>query len=412
MKKIKIFSHDFGPSMGHDDSVYEGISYVAFGYYGSRAFLSAEPGDIAILPADEKSAACIDVLSILNPLGIGPDPRDVMFISFDRRGKIVDPENALRYLRKRKKSGNIAEGVDLFSGRALLPHLISRESGTRVLNSVGPEIVKLVDCKAFFQGIAHPAVSEGRVIRNQEEASSFFASRNGSRFLAKTSRSASGLSAVLIEKERGRRRVMEFIEEGKTVVVQRYYRHRSSPSVNVEILPDASVQPLFTSSQILSFSEDGTRIHEGNVVPAFDISQETRRYILIASVEIADMIAAVGYRGPLGVDWVVGPDGIKAVEVNARVTAPRYPYDLALKLGAKAFCFKNIRFRPGTSAENLRQWLNGIFWNGERGWGVLPYNFNPIDGKTSLVAYAPYPEMAIELVAEAERICAATIEVR
>ena len=191
------------------------------------------------------------------------------------------------------------------------------------------------------------------------------------------------------------------------MVLQKYYPHHLSPSVNLEITKNGQIIPLFISEQLLSKSSGGISVHEGNIYPV-NLPLLLKKFLLKESIKIVKSISLLGYHGYIGVDWILslsresGWYG-KAVEVNARITAPIYPFIAMNKLGAKSFCIKNSRLPKKMTADEVRNKIDPIFWHPETKEGVIFYNFNPLMGKMIIAGFSNQREKSIELVDETEK---------
>lgn len=406
MKKRKIFCHDFGPKSPEGYSViFEGIPSGMF-YYSSRALVLAEKGDIVILPVDEISWRSIEVIPILNAIGLGPRLEDVIFIGFDKYNRVMDPDSAIKTLKRRRKSAG-EDLIDVFTGMAYLPHYLSKRLAVDIM-SAERALVRIFDGKDFFQSLNSHFAVPGKVLSSPNQANDFYSRLNGDLMIAKTTHSSAGESAYLLHPDGlGRKEVLSELESGKKFTVQKFLAHQESPSVNLFIAKSGTVFNFFISSQIIGRSSHGTESHEGNVFPV-DYHPSIRRFLLSASLLIAKEYARFGYFGPLGVDWIINQTNKNkwyayAVEVNARTTAPRYVYQAMKKLGAKSFAFKSSHFTAGLAASDLRQKLDSVFWSKKKGYGVIFFNYNA-KGKVILAAFGHNRGQALELLTEAEKL--------
>lgn len=401
---LTIFCHALGGSYIDKGPLYNNITTEKQGYYASRDFVISKRGDLVVLPPNEDSLQSTQVLSILNEIGLGIRKEDVLFIEYGYEG-IYDPNQDIKTLKK--ISGFNSYAVNAFSGRALLPHYISNVTHSSI-NSPHPRIVEIADNKVFFQTITSNYIAEGFVVNHFEEAEPFFRKLT-EKSIIKTAKSASGVSAFFISPDdcSGMNEAFNCLTEGNIFVLQRYYPHQLSPSVTLEISENGQIVPLFISEQLLSNSSSGIPVHEGNIYPV-NLPVLIKDFLLKASIKIVKSICLLGYHGYIGVDWILSLSGEsgwygKAVEVNARITAPTYPFIAMKRLGAKSFCIKNSRLPKKITADEVRHKIDPIFWHPETKEGVFFYNFNPLTGKMIIAGFSNQREKTLELVDEVEK---------
>jgi hypothetical protein len=401
--RFSIFFHDICTPSFENRQLYENLTSDKYGYYASRGFVISNRGDLVVLPPNEDSLQSTQVLSILNEIGLGVRKEDVLFIGYGYEG-LYDPNQDIKTLTK--ISGFNSYTINAFSGRALLPHYISKLTHSSI-NSPHPRIVEMADNKVFFQTISSNYIPEGLVVNHFKTAEHVFRKLT-EKSIIKTAKSASGLSAFLISPDEcsGMNKVLNCLTEGNIFVLQRYYPHQLSPSVTLEILENGQIVPLFISEQLLSNSSSGIPVHEGNIYPV-NLPVLIKDFLLKASIKIVKPICLLGYHGYVGVDWVLSLSGEsgwygKAVEVNARITAPTYPFIVMKRLGAKSFCIKNSCLPKKITADEVRHKIDPIFWHPETKEGVIFYNFNPLTGKMIIAGFSNQREKTLELVDEVE----------
>ena len=102
-----------------------------------------------------------------------------------------------------------------------------------------------------------------------------------------------------------------------------------SPSVQLRIAPDGSIEMLSTHDQILGGPDD--QVYLGCRFPA---RSEYRRQILDLSLETAKVLAEEGVVGVFGIDFLVVPGrpdpDIYLSEINLRVGGTTHPFNMAL----------------------------------------------------------------------------------
>lgn len=111
-------------------------------------------------------------------------------------------------------------------------------------------------------------------------------------------------------------------------------------------------------------------------------SNRVSEYIIEKSCTIVDHMAASGYKGVLGIDYIVTDDGIFPVENNARFNGSTYVRLILDQLEKNNFfaqCWKFIKItiKPCSFAE-LRENLGPLLYDGHKLNSVFPYNCNAI----------------------------------
>jgi len=109
-------------------------------------------------------------------------------------------------------------------------------------------------------------------------------------------------------------------------LVDAYLPWRSSPNVQFWLSPEGRAQPFQITDQVTN----GSISHIGNVFPStIQTDPELRRQ----SGLIADWLARIGVRGFIGIDFIdTYTDGVRFVEVNARVNGSTYAAAIALRI--------------------------------------------------------------------------------
>jgi hypothetical protein len=398
----KIYCYDsFNPKSGK--TVWDGIDYQAIRYQASRCFMAAKKGDLAILPPCQDSLDSIQVLPILNEIGLAPRKEDILYIGWEQN-QIDDPNQDIKTLRKITFFKNYL--IEVFTGQAILPHYIARVTHSKI-NASPPNVAEMAENKVFFQTLNADSIPKAVVINEFEQAEPFF-KQLSDQYIVKTAKNTSGLSAFFLTPENAYEALKEtfqLLNNGKFLILQKYYPHTLSPSVNLEINANGKIIPLFISEQLLGKSSKGVPIHEGNLYPVH-LPLQIKHDLIKQSIKIAQSVSRIGYYGSIGVDWIINlnPDWYgKAVEVNSRITAPKLPFIAMKQLGAQSFYIKKISLSHSMTADEIRNKIDPLFWCPDKKEGVIFYDFNYLKGKLIIAGFGSIVERTIELVHEAEK---------
>ncbi len=197
-------------------------------------------------------------------------------------------------------------------------------------------------------------------------------------------------------------------------VVEELVDARASPSIQVAIAPDGSVEALSVHDQVL----DGPLGHTyvGCRFPATGVDADA---LAAHGVAVGRRLADEGAVGRFAVDFVVDGDGrALAVEVNPREGATTHPWStLTLLEGPAGF----LRASDGVPAPGLGGWQEavaavrdaGLAYDPERGAGAILHMLNGVarTGRIGVVALGTTAEQAeavFDGTAEALRVRAAT----
>jgi hypothetical protein len=185
----------------------------------------------------------------------------------------------------------------------------------------------------------------------------------------------------------------------------------ATPSVMLE-LGDQGVELVGTAA---TFMELGTA-HAGAIVGAGALPAPLNGALVELGHAVAEAAQAIGYRGPLGVDAVVKPDGeLFLLEINARRTMVSHCYDLlqgvfgGADAGAVASCeFIRVRGTGLGSYESVRSRLQAMWLQPQSRCGVLISHLQPASehdemARISLVALDKNAADAAELLRRALR---------
>jgi len=404
---MRIFVHSIGENewLAGKRGKFEGIP-LDYGCYASRAFLCAGKKDVVVMPADARSIQSKEVIPFLNLVGLGPDRKNILHIDVDlKTGEILAGKKALRRLaRLIKKFGQGSCTVDVFSGKVELGHRLAEMVECKIA-ATQHELVARLEGKDFFMSLSGDCIPDGFTAYSRAETAAGLNKFAGWKMYAKTVHSAGGGNcAVLHEGGCGYGKVLKFFSEGMGVVFQEYVEHDSSPSVNLVVGLGGKIKPLFVTDQIIKKEKSGEEAHDGNIFPSA-LPLATQYMMLFSSIRLAKQMADNGYIGNLGVDWLANGEEVKkAAEINLRKTAPWYAFRAMRRLGAKAFCMKNVGFKAGMPASEIHARLEKVFFLPGKKSGVVFFNYIRDLGKTTLVAFGRYREEAVELCSAAEEI--------
>lgn len=197
-----------------------------------------------------------------------------------------------------------------------------------------------VEAKLIFMKCGVP-VPEGMVIPREE----LEASREIIRLLKlygdliiRGSEGASGSSLATISDEdeiRELERVLREDEESGSFLVEKKYRVISSPNVQIQVTPEK--EKILLTEQVLYKD-----VHKGNLYPPMKsmAGEEIMRYSRV----VADYMKRVNKSGYTiaGIDFIITPEGVMAIEINPRVNGSMYPEFLRERLGFKAFISSQV----------------------------------------------------------------------
>ncbi|MFA5358252.1 MAG: hypothetical protein WC310_00320 [Patescibacteria group bacterium] len=348
----------------HTRDVVDGMPELLFSF-PLRMLIAARQGDKVVLPIGVEPLE----LELLNRLGFGPRPEDVVYVdgnltSADLHGKVFP-----------------------FSGCSVQQRQMVELAG---LDFAAPslEICRQADSKAFFQSVLHDLRLRpfGRIVvtgdrERMKEVVKEMLSRHGS-LLLKAAHSTSGLQQHLIMSLAD---LPEDLALKGKAVVQEFIPHVVSPSAQYYLKPGGNWKLNSMTTQIL----DG-RHHVGNIFPPTDLSPEVIAEIEKIGSRIVPRYAELGYYGPLSVDFMLTENNrLFPCEVNARVTAPWYPWEAARRnLGAPVpFWMKSLRINPKTTIAKMEKVLGKLLFNPKTKKGALPFSFLPKQNFTYLVIY-------------------------
>ena len=162
------------------------------------------------------------------------------------------------------------------------------------------------------------------------------------------------------------------------VIIEPFLDVVSTPNDQWAIGIDGAIHHLGLADQIC---ENGM-VHIGTQNFPQPLSRVSE-YIMQTSGSIVDHMAASGYKGVLGIDYIVTDDGIFPVENNARFNGSTYVrliLDQLEKHHVFAQCWKfiKIKIKPCSFAELIKK-LGPLLYDGNKLNSVFPYNCNAIE---------------------------------
>lgn len=163
---------------------------------------------------------------------------------------------------------------------------------------------------------------------------------------------------------------IERASEGRLFVLQPLLEVTHSPNVQFAIR-DEGAELLGISAQQMTESF----AFGGNAYPS-EVADNTK--IFDQSTRIAEWMRGQGYRGIVGIDFIVTVDGgVFIVEINPRVNTSTFPLLMSKRLGCGAF-----RLVTGLGADGLEQGMgfaqltellgDDVMFDDGRGCGVVP----------------------------------------
>lgn len=159
----------------------------------------------------------------------------------------------------------------------------------------------------------------------------------------------------------------------KMVIIEPFLRVISSPSDQWAIDRVGNIDHLGVTDQIC---EKGM-VHIGTQHGP-PISKRIHGSICQSSKKIVQHMSDYGYRGVLGIDYIVTDENVYPVENNARFNGSTYPWLITDRIrkvipSIDYWKFIKIKTRPCTFSE-LTARIHDIIYDGEKVNSVLPYN--------------------------------------
>jgi len=175
----------------------------------------------------------------------------------------------------------------------------------------------------------------------------------------------------------------------KVIIIEPFLNVSSSPNDQWIISRDGSINHLGMRNQICKKG----MIHTGTFNKV-QISDDNSKYIKETSLKIVNKMAKTGYRGVVGIDYIVTDKGIFPVENNARFNGSSYVsiiVDNIKKLSTPipVWKFMKIKTTPCSFIE-LKERLKSALYDGVRTNSIFPFNSKalPDTGSFSLILLA------------------------
>jgi hypothetical protein len=175
----------------------------------------------------------------------------------------------------------------------------------------------------------------------------------------------------------------------KVVIIEPFLRVISTPNDQWVIDRNGDISHLGLADQICERGMVHIGTQEGPPP-----SQRIHNYITQASLRIAKHMAEYGYRGVLGIDYVVTDEGIFPVENNARFNGSSYVRLIInniekFKIPVAYWKFIKIKTPPCSFFE-LTQRIANVLYDGEKTNSVFPFNCNalPLTGDFAVILLA------------------------
>jgi biotin carboxylase len=175
----------------------------------------------------------------------------------------------------------------------------------------------------------------------------------------------------------------------KVIIIEPFLNVSSSPNDQWIISRDGSINHLGMRNQICKKG----MIHTGTFNKV-QISNDNSKYIKETSLKIVNKMAKTGYRGVVGIDYIVTDKGIFPVENNARFNGSSYVSIIVdnikkLTTPIPVWKFMKIKTTPCSFIE-LKERLKSALYDGVRTNSIFPFNSNalPDTGSFSLILLA------------------------
>jgi hypothetical protein len=175
----------------------------------------------------------------------------------------------------------------------------------------------------------------------------------------------------------------------KAVIIEPFLKVVSSPNDQWAIGMDGKITHLGMRDQLC---ERGM-IHIGTL-KGEKPSPDVLNYISETSMKIVNNMAEFGYRGVVGIDYIVSDEGIFPIENNARFNGSSYVsmiVDNIEELTSPISNWKFIKIKtPACSFLDLTERIKPVLYDGNKLNSVFPYNCNtlPLSGDFAIVLLA------------------------
>lgn len=175
----------------------------------------------------------------------------------------------------------------------------------------------------------------------------------------------------------------------KVIIIEPFLDVSSSPNDQWIIGRDCSINHISIRDQICKSG----LIYTGTIKEAL-ISDANLKYIKETSLKLVNKMANTGYKGVVGIDYIVSNKGIFPIENNARFNGSSYVnliIDNIEKLTAPipTWKFMKIKTSPCSFIE-LKERLKTLLYNGVKRNSIFPYNYEAIEdtGNFSVILLA------------------------
>jgi hypothetical protein len=175
----------------------------------------------------------------------------------------------------------------------------------------------------------------------------------------------------------------------KVIIIEPFLNVSSSPNDQWIISRDGSINHLGIRDQICK----NGMIHTGTINEV-QISDNNSEYIKETSLKIANKMAETGYRGVVGIDYIVTDRGVFPVENNARFNGSSYVSLIVDSIGklttpVPVWKFVKIKTTPCSFIE-LKERLKSSLYDGVKTNSIFPFNCEtlPQTGRFSLIFLA------------------------
>jgi hypothetical protein len=159
----------------------------------------------------------------------------------------------------------------------------------------------------------------------------------------------------------------------KVIIVEPFLNVSSSPNDQWIISRDCSINHLGLRDQICKKG----MVHTATFKEA-QISAANSKYIKETSLKIVNKMAETGYKGVVGIDYIVSDEGVFPVENNARFNGSSYVsliVDNIEKLTAPIPCWKFMKIKTSPcSFIELKELLKPNLFDGVNVNSIFPYN--------------------------------------
>jgi len=352
----------------------------------SRALPIASREDIVVLAQSPNQ----EYLEWLNALGLGP--QTVVSYNYDQAELslseliIKDPAPVLEAI---EASGRRPILVPFFSGK--LEEQAAKTLGADLFGSKEEITLRFFnkenfkkECAALhiplIEGVSQQVKEEpqmgGLSASNLELVVSELLDKYKSVIVRGTEGSA-GSSLYTIEREQLKATVNKIVEQGEDrVLVEPFLDVIASPNDQWIIDSDAQVHHFGLTAQLF----EGLQ-HMGNLKGQY-FSSRVIEYITQISTKIAHHMAELGYRGVMGIDYIVSQDGIFPIENNARMNGSSFTIAIEQALEPRhgeipCWKFFKAKTKPCSFKELCRR-MEPVLYDGRGINAVFPYDCDTV----------------------------------